>query len=49
MMPTMGIPELLVLCIVGLAGVGLPVAVLVVLVMVYTRLKNIEKLLKKDQ
>jgi hypothetical protein len=45
----MGIPELFVACLVGLLSIGLPIAVLVFLFMIYNKLKAIEDLLKKDQ
>jgi len=42
----MGFSELFIVCMVGLFGVGLPVAVLVLLVMIYRKLESIETLLK---
>jgi hypothetical protein len=49
MMQNFGIPELLVSCIAGLLGLGLPVAILVFLFMIYNKLKSIEDLLKRDK
>ena len=48
MVPRVGIVEILLSCIAGLFGVGLPVAMLVFLYMIYNKLKSIEELLKKD-
>jgi hypothetical protein len=48
MFPNIGIPELLISCVVGLLSIGLPVAVLVLLWMIYGKLKRIEALLQKD-
>jgi hypothetical protein len=48
MFPHFGFAELLTTCLVGLLSVGLPVAVLVFLYLIYGRLGNIEDLLKKD-
>jgi len=42
----MGFSELLIVCLVGLLSVGLPVAVLVLLVLIYNKLQSIENLLK---
>jgi hypothetical protein len=44
-----GVVELSLSCILGLLGLGLPVAILVLLVMVYNKLKNVEALLNKDR
>lgn len=45
----MGIVELLITCFVGLLGIGLPVAVLVVLYLVYKKLEHIEQLLDRKE
>jgi len=42
----MGFSELLIVCLVGFFSVGLPVAVLVLLVLIYNKLQSIENLLK---
>jgi hypothetical protein len=47
MFPSIGVPELLISCVVGLLSIGLPVAVLVLLGMIYSKLKHIEALLQK--
>ena len=44
----MGFSELLIVCLAGLFSVGLPVAVLVLLVLIYRKLESIENLLKKQ-
>lgn len=44
-----GLPEMFIICIVGLLSLGLPVAVLVFLFMIYNKLKSIEDLLKKEK
>ena len=49
MVPSIGVPELLISCVFGLLALGLPVAILVLLVMVYNKLKNVEELLKRDR
>jgi hypothetical protein len=41
-----GVSELLILCLMGLLSVGLPVAVVVLLVMIYKKLESIEGFLK---
>lgn len=48
MVPRIGAVEVLVSCLVGLIGLGLPVAMLVFLYMIYNKVKSIEKLLKKE-
>jgi hypothetical protein len=48
MFPSIGIPELLISCVVGLLSIGLPVAILVLLFMIYNKLKLIEALLKNN-
>jgi hypothetical protein len=35
-------------CLIGLIGVGLPVSMLVLLFMIYNKLKSIEESLKKE-
>jgi len=42
----MGMGELFIICIMGLLSVGLPIAVLVLLVLIYRKLESIETLLK---
>jgi hypothetical protein len=42
----MGLGELFIVCLMGLLSVGLPVAVLVLLVLIYRKLESIEILLK---
>lgn len=48
MYPRLGVAEIVISCIVGLIGMGLPVAMLVFLYMIYNKVKSIEELLKKD-
>ena len=48
MFPSIGIPELVISCVVGLLSIGLPVAILVLLFMIYNKLKSIEALLKNN-
>jgi len=48
MFPRLGIAELLISCVVGLLSIGLPVAILVLLFMIYNKLKSIEALLKNN-
>lgn len=43
-----GIVELLIVVIMALLGLGIPVAILVLLYKVYTKLKDIEEQLKKQ-
>jgi hypothetical protein len=45
---SIGIVELLIVVIVALVGFGIPVAILVLLYKVYTKLKDIEEQLKKQ-
>jgi hypothetical protein len=45
----MGFSELFIVCALGLLGIGLPVAVLVVLVLIYNKLDSIEDLLKNKK
>jgi hypothetical protein len=42
----MGFGELFIICIVGLLSAGLPVAVLVLLILIYKKLESIETTLK---
>jgi hypothetical protein len=44
-----GIAELVIICVTGLLSIGLPVAILVFLYLIYSKLKSIEDLLKKKQ
>jgi hypothetical protein len=48
MFPSIGVPELLITCVVGLLSIGLPVAILVLLFMIYNKLKSIEASLKNN-
>jgi hypothetical protein len=48
MYPHLGLVEILISCIVGLIGIGLPIAILVFLYMIYNKVKNIEEMLKKE-
>jgi len=48
MVPRMGVVEIVISCLVGLLGIGLPVAMLVFLYMIYNKVKSIEELLKKE-
>ena len=48
MFPSIGVPELLISCVIGLLSIGLPVAILVLLFMIYNKLKSIEALLKNN-
>jgi hypothetical protein len=48
MYPRLGLMEIVISCIVGLIGLGLPVAILVFLYMIYDKVKSIEELLKKE-
>ena len=48
MQPNIGPIELLISCVVGLLGLGLPVAMLVFLYVIYNKVKTIEELLKKE-
>jgi hypothetical protein len=48
MYPRMGVVEVIISCIFGLIGLGLPVAMLVFLYMIYNKVKSIEELLKKE-
>lgn len=48
MVPRLGIVEIAISCIVGLIGIGLPVAIMVFLYLIYSKVKQIEELLKKE-
>ena len=48
MYPRIGMAEVVISCLVGLIGIGLPVAILVFLYMIYNKIKGIEELLKKE-
>jgi hypothetical protein len=48
MYPRFGVVEIILSCVFGLIGIGLPVAVLVFLYMIYNKVKSIEELLKKE-
>jgi len=48
MFPRMGIFEVLLSCLFGLIGLGLPVAMLVFLYLIYDKVKSIEEMLKKE-
>jgi len=48
MYPRIGVAEVLLSCLIGLIGVGLPVTMLVLLFMIYNKLKSIEESLKKE-
>ena len=44
-----GAAESVIVLIVGLLALGLPVAIIVLLVMLYNKAKSIEELLKRDK
>ena len=48
MQPNIGPIELLISCVIGLLSLGLPVAILVFLYVIYNKIKAIEEMLKKD-
>ena len=48
MFPRVGVAEVIISCILGLIGLGLPVAMLVFLYMIYNKVKSIEELLKRE-
>jgi hypothetical protein len=48
MYPRLGVVEVILSCVIGLLGIGLPVAMLVFLYMIYNKIKSIEELLKKE-
>ena len=49
MYPRVGVIEVVLSCVVGLIGLGLPVAILVFLYMIYNKVKAIEEMLKKEE
>ena len=48
MSPRLGVFEIVILCIGGFFSIGLPVASLVFLYMIYNKVKSIEDFLKKE-
>lgn len=48
MFPRIGSVEVIISCVFALIGLGLPVAMLVFLYMIYNKVKGIEELLKKE-
>lgn len=48
MFPRVGVVEVLLSCVFGLIGLGLPVAMLVFLYLIYDKVKSIEEILKKE-
>ena len=48
MFPRMGVVEVVLSCLFGLLGIGLPVAMLIFLYMIYNKVKSIEEMLKKE-
>jgi len=48
MFPRVGVIEVLLSCLFGLIGLGLPVAMLVFLYLIYDKVKSIEEMLKKE-
>jgi hypothetical protein len=48
MFPSFGITEIVIICIGGVIGIGLPIAILVFLYMIYNKVKSIENFLKKE-
>lgn len=48
MYPRLGSVEVIISFLFGLIGIGLPVAMLVFLHMIYNKVKSIEELLKKE-
>ena len=48
MSSSLGVTEIVILCFVGLLGVGLPVAILVFLYIIYNKVNTIEGILKKE-
>jgi hypothetical protein len=49
MFPRVGAMEIVLSCVVGLISIGLPVAILVFLYMIYNKVKAIEEMLKKEE
>jgi uncharacterized membrane protein len=48
MSPRLGVVEIIISCLIGLIGIGLPVTMLVFLYMIYNKIKSLEELLKKE-
>ena len=48
MQTNIGPIELLISCVIGLLSLGLPVAILVFLYIIYNKVKEIEEMLKKE-
>lgn len=48
MYPRLGVMETVLSCMIGLIGIGLPVAILVFLYVIYNKVKSIEESLKRD-
>ena len=48
MFPRLGVVEVVLSCILGLIGLGFPVAMLVFLYMIYNKVKAIEEMLKEE-
>ena len=48
MFPRVGAVEVLLSCLFGLIGLGLPVATLIFLYIIYNKVKAIEEMLKKE-
>ena len=48
MFPRVGTVEVILSCLFGLIGLGLPVAILVFLYMIYNKVKSIEEKLNKE-
>lgn len=48
MYPRVGVVEIVLSCVIGLFSIGLPVAMLVFLYMIYNKVKRIEELLNKE-
>lgn len=48
MFPRIGVMEMVFLCFGGIFSIGLPVASLIFLYIIYNKIKSIEELLKKE-
>jgi hypothetical protein len=48
MQPNIGPAELLISCVIGILGLGLPIAILVFLYVIYNKVKSIEEKLNKE-
>jgi hypothetical protein len=48
MSPRLGLVEVLLSCLIGLVAIGLPVTMLVLLLLIFRKLQDIEGLLKKE-